>query len=195
MQSTTQTRLSLSLQDAQTPDRMAGLYGSMKHKLYARIAAQRGKAKSHKTAFSREHGVTRAAEEPSVTHGTISHQVKSLEQWLGVSVFRRIGQSALLTYRCRLYPATISPALASIAIASRNLSQQEVLRVNTLPTFAMRWLFPRLVNFRAAHPTITVEISTGLEPVEELSGNIGEMHLPVCAPQLLETVPSPESRT
>ncbi|MCP2091718.1 UNVERIFIED_ORG: LysR family glycine cleavage system transcriptional activator [Paraburkholderia sediminicola] len=157
-------------------------------------------------AAGRHLSFTRAAEELSVTHGAISHQVKALEQWLGVSLFRRSGQSVVLTDQGRLYLATISPALASIAIASRNLSQQEVLRVNTLPTFTMRWLFPRLVKFRAAHPTITVEISTGLEPVEELSSNIdviirrepetvaglvkrsfiGEMHLPVCAPQLLE---------
>lgn len=141
-----------------------------------------------------------------MTHGAISHQVKALEQWLGVPLFRRNGQSVELTDQGRLYLATISPALASIAIASRNLSQQEVLRVNTLPTFTMRWLFPRLLRFREAHPSIIVEISSGLESVEELSSHIdviirrdpdtvaglvkhrfvGEMHLPVCAPQLVE---------
>jgi LysR family transcriptional regulator, glycine cleavage system transcriptional activator len=157
-------------------------------------------------AAGRHLSFTRAADELSVTHGAISHQVKALEQWLGVPLFRRSGHSVELTDQGRLYLATISPALASIAIASRNLSQQEVLRVNTLPTFTMRWLFPRLVKFRAAHPTISVEISTGLEPVEELSSHIdviirrepetvaglvkhrfiGEMHLPVCAPRLVE---------
>ena len=157
-------------------------------------------------AAGRHLSFTRAAEELSVTHGAISHQVKALEQWLGVSRFRRSGQSVVLTDHGRLYLATISPALVSIAIASRNQSQQEVLRVYTLPTFTMRWLFPRLVKFRAAHPTITVEISTGLEPVEELSSNIdviirrepetvaglvkhrfiGEIHLPVCSPRLVE---------
>ncbi|MGF6757356.1 IS200/IS605 family accessory protein TnpB-related protein [Paraburkholderia sp. GAS42] len=58
MQSTTQTRLNLPSQDAQTLDRMAELYGSMKRKLYARLAVRGGKAKSHKTAFRREHGIS-----------------------------------------------------------------------------------------------------------------------------------------
>ncbi|CAG9222027.1 Exonuclease SbcC [Paraburkholderia caribensis] len=59
MQSTTQTRLCLPSRDIQTLDAMAALYdGTMKRKLYARIAANGGKAKSHKTAFCREHGIS-----------------------------------------------------------------------------------------------------------------------------------------
>ncbi|MFP3555513.1 transposase [Paraburkholderia sp. SIMBA_049] len=58
MQSTTQTRLYLPARDARTLDEMAALYGRMKRKLYARIAANGGKAKSHKTAFCREHGIS-----------------------------------------------------------------------------------------------------------------------------------------
>jgi IS605 OrfB family transposase len=58
MQSTTQTRLNLPSHDAQTLDAMAALYGATKRKLYARIAANGGKAKSHKTAFCREHGIS-----------------------------------------------------------------------------------------------------------------------------------------
>jgi hypothetical protein len=58
MQATAQTRLYLSSSDVQTLDGMAALYGTMKRKLYARIAAHGGKAKSHKTAFCREHGIS-----------------------------------------------------------------------------------------------------------------------------------------
>jgi hypothetical protein len=58
MQSTTQTRLWLPACDAQLQGRMAGLYGSMKRKLYARMAKQGGKAKSHETAFCREHSIS-----------------------------------------------------------------------------------------------------------------------------------------
>jgi hypothetical protein len=54
MQPTTQTRLNLPSHDAQTLDAMTALYGTMKRKLYARIAADGAKAKSHKTAFCRE---------------------------------------------------------------------------------------------------------------------------------------------
>ncbi|AUT64957.1 hypothetical protein [Paraburkholderia terrae] len=58
MQSTTQTRLYLPARDAQTLDAMAALYGTMKRKLYARVAAQDVNAESHKTAFCREHGIS-----------------------------------------------------------------------------------------------------------------------------------------
>ena len=58
MHSTTQTRLYLPSRDARMLDAMAALYGTMKRKLYARIAAQGGEAKSHKTAFCREHGIS-----------------------------------------------------------------------------------------------------------------------------------------
>ncbi|HKR40424.1 MAG TPA: transposase [Paraburkholderia sp.] len=58
MQATTQTRLNLPSHDAQTLDAIATLYGRMKRKLYARIAAHGGKAKSHKTAFCHEHGIS-----------------------------------------------------------------------------------------------------------------------------------------
>ncbi|BCG02618.1 hypothetical protein PPGU19_071860 (plasmid) [Paraburkholderia sp. PGU19] len=57
MQSTTQTRLNLPSHDEQTLDAMTALYGTMKRKLYARIAANGGKAKSQKTAFCRQHGI------------------------------------------------------------------------------------------------------------------------------------------
>ena len=58
MQATTQTRLHLPQLDVLLLDRMGELYGSMKRKLYARIAADGGKAKSHKTAFCREHSIS-----------------------------------------------------------------------------------------------------------------------------------------
>ncbi len=58
MQATAQTRLQLPPVDASLLDGMAGLYGSMTRKLYARIAAHGGKAKSHKTVFCREHGIS-----------------------------------------------------------------------------------------------------------------------------------------
>ncbi|NIE63125.1 transposase [Burkholderia sp. Ax-1719] len=58
MQSTTQTRLTLAKADAELLDQVAALYGTMKRKLYARMAAHGGNAKSHKTAFCREHGIS-----------------------------------------------------------------------------------------------------------------------------------------
>ena len=152
---------------------------------------------------------TKAADELSVTHGAVSHQIKALEAWLGVPLFRRLGKSVALTDQGRLYLDSINPALAAIASASRRISAHEVLRVNALPTFTMRWLFPRLAQFRALYPHIEVQISTGLEPMSRLPANIdvvirrepnevtglhkvrvlSEMAFPVCSPRLLERVP------
>lgn len=152
---------------------------------------------------------SKAADELSVTHGAVSHQIKGLEAWLGVPLFRRQGKSVVLTDQGRLYLDSISPALAAIASASRSISAHEVLRVNALPTLTMRWLFPRLAEFRAQHPNIEVQISTGLEPMSRLPVNIdivirrepqevtglhkvrvlSETAFPVCSPSLLERMP------
>ena len=113
-------------------------------------------------ATARRGAVSAAARELNVTHGAVSHQIKALEGWLGVPLFRRLGKSVALTDQGRLYLDSVSPALAAIASASRSISAHEVLRVNALPTFTMRWLFPRLAQFRALHPHIEVQISTGL---------------------------------
>ncbi|MGE0350069.1 transcriptional regulator GcvA [Hydrogenophaga sp.] len=152
---------------------------------------------------------SKAADELSVTHGAVSHQIKALEGWLGVPLFLRLGKSVALTDQGRLYLDSISPALAAIASASRRISAHEVLRVNALPTFTMRWLFPRLAQFRALYPHIEVQISTGLEPMSRLPANVdvvirrephevtglhkvrvlSETAFPVCAPSLIERVP------
>ena len=88
---------------------------------------------------------------------------------MGVKLFRRLGKKIELTDQGRLYLDTISPALDAIASASRSLRSREVLRVNALPTFTMRWLFPRLARFREQYPEVEVEISTGLEPFSRRS--------------------------
>lgn len=152
---------------------------------------------------------SRAADELSVTHSAVSHQIKALEEWIGVALFRRHGKTIALTDQGRLYLDSISPALAAIASASRSISAHEVIRVNALPTITMRWLFPRLAHFRALHPHIEVQISTGLEPMSRLPANVdvvirrepqavtglhkarmvSETAFPVCSPELLQRLP------
>lgn len=163
-------------------------------------------------AAGRLRSFSRAADELSVTHAAVSHQIKALEAWLGVSLFHRLGRSVDLTDQGRLYLDSVSPALAAIASASRSISAHEVLRVNALPTITMRWIFPRLAQFRALHPNIEVQISTGLEPMNRLPANVdvvirrephdavglhkvkmvSETAFPVCSPSLLERAPLSE---
>lgn len=160
-------------------------------------------------AAGRLRSFSKAADELFVTHSAVSHQIKALESWLGIILFHRRGKTIELTDQGRLYLDTVSPALAAIAMASRTVSTHEVIKVNALPTFTMRWLFPRLARFRELFPNIDVQISTGLEPVSRLPANIdvvirrepqetvgfhkvrvlSEIAFPVCAPSLLERYP------
>lgn len=160
-------------------------------------------------AAGRLRSFSRAADELSVTHAAVSHQIKALEQSLGVLLFHRLGRSVQLTDQGRLYLDSISPALAAIASASRRIRAHEVLRVNALPTITMRWIFPRLAAFRALHPHVEVEISTGLEPMSQIPANVdvvirrepqevmglhkvkvvSETAFPVCSPALLDRAP------
>jgi LysR family glycine cleavage system transcriptional activator len=156
-------------------------------------------------AAGRHLSISRAAEELCVTHGAVSRHVKALEEWLGIRLFQRVWHGVELTDGGRSYLAAVSPAISAIATASLNVSGKNVLRVNTLPTFTMRWLLPRLLSFRNAHPDIDIELSTGLETVAQLPSTIdiiirreldpvpglvkrrfiGEFHFPVCSPALL----------
>src|SRR6516164_7635887 len=99
-------------------------------------------------AAARLGSFSRAAEELNVTHGAISRQIRLLEDWLGIRLFLRTSRNAVLTQAGTDLLAEAGPALDRLAAASRRLQTRappaEVVRVSALPTFAMRWLIPRL---------------------------------------------------
>jgi LysR family transcriptional regulator, glycine cleavage system transcriptional activator len=99
---------------------------------------------------------TRAAEELNVTHGAISRQIRLPEDWLGTRLFLRTSRSAVLTQAGMDLFAATGPALDRLAAASHRLHNRTqtagALRVSALPTFAMRWLIPRLPEFQRDHP-------------------------------------------
>jgi LysR family glycine cleavage system transcriptional activator len=114
-------------------------------------------------AAARHLSFTRAAEELHVTQAAVSHQVKALEERLGVLLFRRLNRALLLTDAGQAYLPAIRDAFDAIAQATRRLKAQETtgtLTVTTLDSFAAKWLVPRLGRFRARHPEIDVRIST-----------------------------------
>ncbi|PLZ00981.1 transcriptional regulator [Burkholderia sp. WAC0059] len=161
-------------------------------------------------AAARHNSFTAAAAELHVTHGAISRQVAAFEAWLGVLVFRRIGKRVSLTDDGRRYLATVQAAFDSIALATDQLRDTavHVLRVNALPTFAMKWLLPRLSRFQRMVPNVELRLSTSNAPVESLEGFdvavrrgppswpdcesgyfLDEMEVPVCSPALLQRTP------
>ncbi len=104
-----------------------------------------------------------AAEELSVTHSAISHQVKSLEAQLGVLLFRRGPQSVTLTEAGRLYFPVLRDALDRIAEGTelvRSLESPKELTVQVYITMAVHWLIPRLHEFQQRYPDIRVRLAT-----------------------------------
>jgi LysR family glycine cleavage system transcriptional activator len=110
-------------------------------------------------AAGRHLSFTRAADELNVTPAAVSHQVRALEEQLGVSLFERSARSLALTAAGRrlLPPATEAFELIAHALAEVRRGEQ-VLTVTTTPSFGARWLAPRLGRFVEKHPQIEVSI-------------------------------------
>jgi LysR family transcriptional regulator, glycine cleavage system transcriptional activator len=159
-------------------------------------------------AAARHLSFTTAASELNVTQAAISHQIKALEERLGLKLFRRVGRNLLLSDAAQAYLPEIAAAFDRIAGATRRLHQYDaagVLSATVLPSFAAKWLLPRLGRFRAAHPEIDLRISSSVETVDLMredfdialragSGDypgmradaiLSESFFPVCSPALL----------
>lgn len=109
-----------------------------------------------------------AAAELHLTHGAISRQMKSLEAHLGVRLFRRFGRGLELTAAGAALLPAVCTALDVVEGGARQVSgagRSGALVVSCLPTFLMRWLIPRLYDFKARHPGIDVRLSASSAPV------------------------------
>ena len=120
-------------------------------------------------AAARLQSFSRAAEEIFVTHGAVSHQVRSLERALGTALFLRNGRRVSLTAAGRHFAERVRAALRDLAEAAqfvRRAEHDRVLTVSMLPSFAARWLLPRMGRFMQRHPAIAVNIHTSLTLVD-----------------------------
>ena len=112
---------------------------------------------------ARHMSASRAAEELGVTQPAVTQQVRLLESHLGLPLVRRDGQGLALTADGRALAARLAEPFAEIADAVAEAAGRQrgagVLTVTLLPTFAQRWLIPRLASFQAAHPEIEVRLS------------------------------------
>lgn len=159
-------------------------------------------------AAARHLSFTKAAEELHVTPGAISQQVKSLEEYVGTTLFRRMNRAILLTDEAQACLPALRDGFDRLAEATYVLSAQDSqnrLTVSAAPSFASKWLVPRLGNFQEAFPDIDVWISADMEPVDFTkdgvdiavrygSGDYPGLHsqlllaeavFPVCSPNLL----------
>ncbi len=163
-------------------------------------------------AAARHLSLTRAAQELHVTAGALSHQIRALEELLGVKLFERRVRSIALTPSGKLlYPglqtgfARIAEAVAGLGLAG----DSRVLVISTAPGFTAKWLAPRLYRFAAAHPEIDVRVSSSFgyanfasdgvdaavrnlpsgfapDPALVIEKLIDLTYVPVCSPRLIE---------
>ncbi|OIN12231.1 LysR substrate-binding domain-containing protein [Oceanisphaera psychrotolerans] len=99
------------------------------------------------------------AEELALTQSAVAQRVRQLEQDLGVALFVREPRGLALTARGRHYHATISQALSMIDEATRALSSEGTrLTLSVPPSFAAKWLVPRLHDFRQAYPHLDLQL-------------------------------------
>lgn len=120
-------------------------------------------------AAARLESFSRAADEISVTHGAVSHQIRSLERALGTALFARNGRRVALTSAGRHFAERVRAALEDLAEAAQFVRRAErdgAVSVSMLPSFAARWLMPRLGRFMERHPAIAVNIHTSITLVD-----------------------------
>ncbi len=106
---------------------------------------------------------TRAAEELCVTPSAVSHQIKVLEDNLGLSLFVRDTKSLVLTSAGKAYLPGVQEAFRQLVQATYRVHRErlvQALKVNVPPTFAVKWLIPRMHRFMARHPDIDLRVST-----------------------------------
>jgi LysR family glycine cleavage system transcriptional activator len=119
------------------------------------------------TAARRE-SFTLAADELFLTPSAVSHQIKSLEAFLGKELFVRVGRKMLLTDVGATYYENIRIAFKEILAATRATSEPRTgatLKVNVLPHFASVWLMPRFRHFLRTHPNVELQIFSDRRPV------------------------------
>ncbi len=116
-------------------------------------------------AAGRLSSISRAAQELRVSHSTVSHHVKGLEQTIGVALFVRRDRSIALTEAGKALLPVLSSSFEAIANALDDLrptAHRALIRVTATPSFATRWLVPHLRRFRAQNSAIDVQLRTSL---------------------------------
>jgi LysR family glycine cleavage system transcriptional activator len=120
-------------------------------------------------AAARLGSFTRAARELHVTPAAISHQVRGLEEYLGVRLFRRTKRKLLLSEQAVLASACLRQGFEQIGQGVGMLRAGEkssLLSLSATPAFATRWLVGRLPRFEKAHPRVRLRIASTTAPVD-----------------------------
>ncbi len=126
-------------------------------------------------AAARHLSFTLAASELNVTQTAISHQIRRLEEELGIRLFVRQNRALALTPEARDYLPGVRAAFNDLRLATDRLLRKDddkVLTVSTLASLAAKWLLPRLTDFQEQHPGIDVRITTSTSLVDFQRDNV-----------------------
>ncbi|GGG82331.1 LysR family transcriptional regulator [Edaphobacter dinghuensis] len=161
-------------------------------------------------SVARHGSITRASVELSLTQSAVSRQIHQLESLLDVSLFERVRQRVVITDAGKLYLNDVSRVMSGLKDATSRImacgGKTNLLNLAVLPTFATRWLMPRLNDFLEKHPGVTINLATrlvpfdfGMEPFDagihygspDWPGAVAhhlvdEVTVPVCSPKLKE---------
>jgi LysR family transcriptional regulator of beta-lactamase len=166
-------------------------------------------------ASARHLSFTNAGLELRVSQAAVSHHVKTLEDLLGVKLFRRLPRGLALTDEGLALVPVLTEAFDRIQVTLDRFTggkYREVVTVGVVGTFATRWLVPRLTNFREAHPEIDLRIYTNNNRVD-LAGEgldfairfgdgawhganalevLSSPHAPLCTREVADRLKTPE---
>lgn len=165
-------------------------------------------------AAGRHLSFTRAAQELNVTQAAVSHQIKALETWLDVPLFKRLNRALLLTEPGQHYLHSVRRALEMLADATQQITQTaagDPLTISVMPSFGAKWLVSRTVRFSSAHPEIDLRFSAeddlvdftrddvdiairfgrGVWPGLQADLLMRQDVFPVCSPKLVTEGPHP----
>ncbi|AMB86156.1 LysR family transcriptional regulator [Pseudomonas agarici] len=159
-------------------------------------------------AAARHESFTKAAGELSLTQGAICRQIASLEEFLGIELFRRSRRGVKLTEAGLSYSRRVATQLDAVERDTLSVMGQQganVIELAVVPTFGTQWLLPRLKDFQQQHPQVTVNLTNRTRPFlfadtdfdaaiyfgdADWSGTeshhlMGENPMPVCSPTML----------
>jgi LysR family transcriptional regulator, glycine cleavage system transcriptional activator len=120
-------------------------------------------------AAVRHMSFTLAAQELHITQGGVSRAIRALEDDLGFRLFNRLPRRLQLTEEARILSASVREALDTIERVALRLGTRgssRILTIDVLPTFAAKWLMPRLVEFNELNPSFEVRLVTSIRPVD-----------------------------
>lgn len=125
-------------------------------------------------AAARHRSFKKAAAELFVTPTAISHQIKGLEDYLGIRLFRRLTRALALTAEAEAMLPKVSEGLECLAAAverTRDRTKPGTLNITAPPSFSARWLVPRLHGFMASHPEIELHVASSLKTIDGREGS------------------------